>query len=290
MRGGMEGRPYRSGLDRVYLVGFAAVVVLQLSAGVAQLVTGIPVPAATVVATAFVIACMLRVHGLWGTMAFLGLVVAIPFASEFLGVFTGVPYGAYAYLDAPGPYVLGLVPIFIFIAWIHVGYLAIASTTAALGRSSLWLAPIDGLVATAWDLLVDPVAVRSRFWTWLSPATVYGVPISNFLGWFLVVTALSLAARWTWARDARAPAAAPRVVLSILPGVLLASGLQFAILATAYGFVGSAIIGLAVLLTTIAIGWRRFATTPRERLSPSPWTRREVARPARESAEGDGRA
>ncbi len=254
MRGGMEGRPYRSGLDRVYLVGFAAVVVLQLSAGVAQLVTGIPVPAATVVATAFVIACMLRVHGLWGTMAFLGLVVAIPFASEFLGVFTGVPYGAYAYLDAPGPYVLGLVPIFIFIAWIHVGYLAIASTTAALGRSSLWLAPIDGLVATAWDLLVDPVAVRSRFWTWLSPATVYGVPIS------------------------------------ILPGVLLASGLQFAILATAYGFVGSAIIGLAVLLTTIAIGWRRFATTPRERLSPSPWTRREVARPARESAEGDGRA
>ncbi len=287
----MEGRPFRSGLDRVYLVGFAAVVVLQLSAGAAQLVTGIPVPAATVVATAFVIACMLRVHGLWGTMAFLGLVIAIPFASEFLGVFTGVPYGSYAYLDVPGPYVLGLVPIFILIAWIHVGYLAIASTTAAFGRSSLWLAPIDGLVATAWDLLVDPVAVRSGFWTWLSPATLYGVPISNFLGWFLVVTALSLAARWTWARDARAPPDAPRVVLAILPGVLLASTLQFGILATAYGFIGSAVIGLGVLLTTIAFGWRRLATTPRERMSPSPWTRRRVvARSARESARDDGRA
>src|SRR6266705_3360621 len=247
MRGGMEGRPYRSGLDRVYLVGFAAVVVLQLSAGVAQLVTGIPVPAATVVATAFVIACMLRVHGLWGTMAFLGLVVAIPFASEFVGVLTGVPYGAYAYLDVPGPYVLGLVPIFIFIAWIHVGYLAIASTTAALGRSTLWLAPVDGLVATAWDLLVDPVAVRSQFWKWLSPAALYGVPISNFVGWFVVVTVLSLAARWTWSRDTRAPARMSRSVLLILPGVLLTSGLQFGILATAYGFFVSTLLGLGIV-------------------------------------------
>ncbi len=286
----MAARPSGSGLDRAYLLGFVAIVTVQLFAAVVQLATDIPFTAATVIATAFIVACMLRVHGLWGTISFVGLVIAIPFASEFLGVFTGVPYGAYAYLEAPGPYVLGMVPIFIFIAWIHVGYLAIASTTAALGRSSLWLAPVDGLVATAWDLLVDPVAVRSRFWTWLSPATVYGVPVSNFLGWFLVVTALSLAARWTWARDARAPAAAPRIVLSILPGVLLASGLQFGILATAYGFFWSTVIGLGVLLTTVALAWRRLATTPRERLAPSPWTRRAVARPAQESAQGDGRA
>src|SRR6266704_6959070 len=289
MRGAMEGSPPRSRLDRVYLYGFAGVAAIQITAAVVQLLTDTPVFGATVVATAFVVACMLRMHGLWGTMSFIGLVIAIPFASEFLGVTTGIPYGAYAYIETPGPYVLGLVPLFIFVAWILIAYLAMATTTAALGRSSLWLAPIDGLVATAWDLLVDPVAVRSRFWTWLSPATVYGVPISNFLGWFLVVTALSLAARGSWARDARAPAAAPRVVLSILPGVLLASGLQFGILAAAYGFLGSTVIGVGVLVTTIAIGWRRIATTPRERLSPSPWTRREVVRPARESARGDGR-
>src|SRR6266511_1364811 len=286
----MEGVPNRSRLDRAYLFAFVGVGAVQLSAAIIQLITSTTVPEATVLASAFVVACMLRTHGLSGTMSFLGLVIAIPFASEFLGVLTGVPYGAYAYLDVPGPYVLGLVPIFIFIAWIHVGYLAIASTTAALGRSSLWLAPIDGLVATAWDLLVDPVAVRSRFWTWLSPATIYGVPVSNFLGWFLVVTALSLAARWTWARDARAPAAAPRVVLANLPGVLLASGLQIGILAAAYGFIGSAVIGLGVLVTTIAVGWRRIGTKPREGLSPSPWIPHEVARPARGSTRGDGRA
>ena len=289
MRGAMEGSPPRSRLDRVYLYGFAGVAAIQITAAVVQLLTDTPVFGATVVATAFVVACMLRMHGLWGTMSFIGLVIAIPFASEFLGVTTGIPYGAYAYIETPGPYVLGLVPLFIFVAWILIAYLAMATTTAALGRSTLWLAPVDGLVATAWDLLVDPVAVRSQFWKWLSPAALYGVPISNFVGWFVVVTVLSLAARWTWSRDTRAPARMSRSVLLILPGVLLTSGLQFGILATAYGFFVSTLLGLGIVLLVVGLAWRSLAIMPRALFAPNPWTTATAVARRRRIAREDGR-
>ncbi len=286
----MEGVPNRSRLDRVYVFAFVGVGAVQLSAAIIQLTTSTTVPGATVLATAFVVACMLRTHGLSGTMSFVGLVIAIPFASEFLGVLTGVPYGAYAYLQAPGPYVLGLVPVFIFVAWILVGYLAIATTTTALGRSTLWLAPVDGLVATAWDLLVDPVAVRSQFWTWLSPATLYGVPLSNFLGWFLIVTGLSAATRWLWARDVRAPPQMPRSILTIVPGVLLTSALQFGILSMAYGFYVSSLIGLGIVIPVVGLAWRRLATMPRELFAPNLWTPATAAARARRIAQEDDRA
>ncbi|TLZ69322.1 MAG: carotenoid biosynthesis protein [Methanobacteriota archaeon] len=164
-----------------------------------------------------------------------------------------------------------------------------ATTTAALGRSTLWLAPVDGLVATAWDLLVDPVAVRSQFWTWISPPALYGVPISNFVGWFVVVTVLSLAARWTWSRDTRAPARMSRSVLLILPGVLLTSGLQFGILGTAYGFFVSTLLGLGIVVPIVGLAWRRLAITPRALFAPNPWITATAVARRRRIAGDDGR-
>ncbi len=190
----MDAGGPRSLVDRGYLAGLVGVLSLEAAAVAVQLVTGVPVPAVTVIAAAFVVACMFRIHGLWGTMAFAVLVFAIPYGSEFLGVLTGVPYGTYTYSGLVGPRLFGLVPIFIFIAWVHIGYLSIATTTLAYGRSSLWLAPLDGLLATAWDAMVDPLAVRAGFWAWQGSGAFYGIPLTNFLGWFLVVTILSIVA------------------------------------------------------------------------------------------------
>lgn len=273
------GRP-RSLEDRGYLAGLAGVLTLETAGAIAQLVTGAPVPWVTVVATAFVLACMVRAHGLRGTLSFVALVVAIPFASEFAGVLTGLPYGSYAYSDLLGPRVIGLVPLFILVAWIHIGYLAMATTTIAFGRSRLWLAPLDGLLATAWDAMVDPLAVRAGFWIWSPAGPFYGVPLTNFLGWFLVVTSTSLVARAVWARDLRAPAPAPRTLDAILPGLLLATGVWFAALAAASGFVLAALIGLVVLVPAVGLAWRHAARTPSGRRVPNPWaTPRRVPEP-----------
>lgn len=263
----------RSFADRGYFAGLAGVLTLEAVGATVQVVAGVPVPIVTVIAAAFVVACMVRIHGLRGTMAFMALVFAIPYGSEFFGVLTGVPYGTYTYSGLVGPLVLGLVPIFIFIAWIHISYLAIATTTLGFGRSSLWLAPLDGLIAAAWDVIVDPLAVRAGLWSWTAPGGFYGVPLSNFLGWFLVVTILSVVARAVWARDLLSPARVSRTSEAILPVLLLGTSLSFAGVAIASSLPLAGIVGLIVLVPAAATALvRTWSRAPGPDV-PSPWPR-----------------
>jgi len=227
-----------------------------------------------------------RLHGLRGTFAFLALVFAIPYASEFLGVLTGVPYGRYVYTGLH-PWLFELVPLFIFVAWINIGYLVIATTTLGFGRSTLWLAPLDGVLAAAWDAMVDPLAVRAGYWTWSSPDGFYGVPLSNFFGWFLVVTLLSVVTRATWARDVSIPARSSRTMAAILPSLLAGSSLAFAALAVLSNMIWAAVVGLAIILPGVGVAWARIRTLS---FAPSPrnlWSRGARA-PTR--AEGTRRA
>lgn len=41
------------------------------------------------------------------------------------------------------------------------------------------------LIVTAFDLVLDPGAVRLRFWHYAGGAEFYGVPVSNFVGWLV---------------------------------------------------------------------------------------------------------
>ncbi len=267
----MEGGGPRSLVDRGFLAGLAAVLTLEVLGVLVQVVTGRPVPEVTFPATAFALACVLRDHGLRRTMSFVALVVVIPFGSEFLGVLTGYPYGPYAYLSLSGPWVFGLVPVFILVAWLNITFLAMATTTLALGRSRLWLAFVDGAVAVSWDAMVDPLAVHAGYWTWFAPGGLYGVPLTNFLGWFLVVTLLSMAVRSVWARDATAPDRTSRLAASIVPMLLLGSGVAFATLAVHEGFLVSATIGLGVIVPVVVLAWTRVARMPSGVRAPNPW-------------------
>lgn len=48
---------------------------------------------------------------------------------------------------------------------------------------------LDAYFITAIDLFMDPIAVYSGSWKWLEGGPYFGVPIGNFIGWF-VVTAI----------------------------------------------------------------------------------------------------
>ena len=47
---------------------------------------------------------------------------------------------------------------------------------------------LDGLIIVSIDMLVDPLQVHEQQWSWLDEGPYYGVPIGNFMGWFLVTT------------------------------------------------------------------------------------------------------
>lgn len=92
---------------------------------------------------------------------------------------------------------------FIFFGWISVcasclfiaeGILARPGYDIVSQRKLWWQVPIlTGIIAVLLDLFIDPVAVDAGYWVWLVKGTVYyGIPLLNFVGWFVLMFLASL--------------------------------------------------------------------------------------------------
>jgi putative membrane protein len=125
---------------------------------------------------------------LWGGLrrGALTLIVlsVLPVLVEAAAIFTGFPYGEFAYSSRLGYMVLGVVPWSVAFAYspILLGSMAFASRYRVdrLGFSAL-----ASTINVAVDLVVDPGAVHIGFWSWAEPGVYYGVPVLNYLGWLL---------------------------------------------------------------------------------------------------------
>lgn len=139
-----------------------------------------------------------------GVRAELGLVVVgtvVGFAVEALGVYTGLPFGRYAYADALGPRLLG-VPLAIPLAWTWMAWPAwlaagrlVDPAGSRLVKHLRWRRiGLAGFALAAWDVFLDPQMVREGYWRWADPDPslpgVPGVPVTNYLGWLLAATVL----------------------------------------------------------------------------------------------------
>ncbi len=157
------------------------------------------------------------------TLIFVGLVVGLCFAAEYLGTKYGLFFGSYTY--QPENMMLGLqsfnpvllYTIVVFMWWLII-YLAFATTNTLVGgfpsssrtastlpkaqgrrmSNALWLfslAATDGLIATNLDIILDPVSVKILgHWTWhgVGSNSYYGIPHSNFVTWFVLVLLVTL--------------------------------------------------------------------------------------------------
>lgn len=117
--------------------------------------------------------------------ALLVAVATLGFASEVAGVHTGFPFGAYHYTDALGPKIAS-VPVVMTFAWMTLA----AYVKQLLARFEMHRG-VEVLVAALWltafDLLIDPLAANQLgYWRWESNGPFYGVPLTNFAGWFFV--------------------------------------------------------------------------------------------------------
>jgi len=103
---------------------------------------------------------------------------------ELCGVRVGLPFGRYAYTGVLQPTILG-VPVVMAFAWmVLVAYVQQMLRRLNLGRWS------NALVAAAWmtaiDLVIDPLAANQLgYWRWVGGGHYYGVPWSNFAGWYV---------------------------------------------------------------------------------------------------------
>jgi uncharacterized membrane protein len=116
---------------------------------------------------------------------------------ENLGVMTGFPFGHYYFTDRMGPKLFH-VPILLGLAYLGMGYISWTLAFPILGNRSarnplagfrgIALPLVASFLMVAWDFSQDPVwSTIERCWVWVHGGPYFGVPASNFLGWYLAV-------------------------------------------------------------------------------------------------------
>jgi uncharacterized membrane protein len=157
----------------------------------------------------FVIWHSLLTKGWKRTIIMLPVSFLVAFAAEALGVNFGLIFGRYHYTGMLGVQLFG-VPLLAALAWEPIIYAAFSITDilspSFFDHSSpwlrrfpayLWMAAIGALATTAWDMMIDPIAVSQGWWVWHQggaylPYVANGVPIQNFMGWLAVSFVINL--------------------------------------------------------------------------------------------------
>jgi uncharacterized membrane protein len=137
-------------------------------------------------------------YGWRGILAFFAICVMVGNFVENIGVLTGFPFGRYYFTDVMGPKIF-LVPVFLGMAYLGMGYLSwtlarviLGDADRALVGSRVVTVPLlAAAIMTAWDSCQDPIwATVVHAWVWVHGGAYFGVPVSNFVGWYAHVFAL----------------------------------------------------------------------------------------------------
>lgn len=133
---------------------------------------------------------------------FLLLCFVVGMATEMIGVSTGILFGQYEYGTVMGPKIFE-VPLLIGINWFVIVYTSAMTVTkihdwieARYATAGSMLTPqvknisliLDGaLLATFFDFVMEPVAVKLGFWYWRGNGSI---PFFNYVCWFVISTLL----------------------------------------------------------------------------------------------------
>jgi putative membrane protein len=131
------------------------------------------------------------------TLLFAAGVWPVAWLAEFSSTRVGVPFGLYHYTATTRGQELYIanVPFMDSLSFTFLAYAAFCLARAALaGRrvSRLALAGCTGFVMMLLDVVIDPLAVRGDRWFlgrvfyYPEGGAYFGVPLSNFAGWWLV--------------------------------------------------------------------------------------------------------
>lgn len=215
------------------------------------------------------------------------------FAVEALGLATGFPFGGYEYAGALGPKLAG-VPLVVPLAWTWMAWPAWLAAMRLTGgarpggarppttgvgppitraRQPIARVALAALALAAWDLFLDPQMVAEGYWRWQDPDPalpgVPGVPLGNYLGWFLFAMPLMAALRLAAGAAADAPDPDDAPMHALYLWTFAASGLAHAVF---LGLPGSAVWGalaMSVVAVPLAGALLRSARAPHPERAPA---------------------
>ncbi len=131
------------------------------------------------------------------TLLFAAWVWPLAWLAEFSSTRAGVPFGLYHYTGSTRgqELYLGDVPFMDSLSFTFLAYAAFCLARAVLARrrpSRPLLAAASGLLMMLLDVVIDPLAVRGDRWFlgrifyYPDGGPYFGVPLSNFAGWWIV--------------------------------------------------------------------------------------------------------
>jgi uncharacterized membrane protein len=192
--------------------------------------------------------------GVRTTLLFTVLTYAVSLACEWSSVHNGFPFGLYHYLDATRGREIWIagVPFMDSLSFTFLGFASY--TVALLAASPLYRRGLDfrlldtfrirraprvwmmaALFMVMVDMVVDPLSVRGDRWFlgkifWYDPpGPHFGVPISNYLGWFFVaaitIAIFQLLDRWLNRGAGKPVGAIPSFPSRALLGPMLYAGI-----------------------------------------------------------------
>ena len=181
-------------LTRTILSVLAAAYAVALIGNIA-LGLSIPIALVLLVSVAFALIHGVVRYGWRGIAAFIVICLVVSNILENTSILTGFPFGHYHYTDSLGPK-LFLVPLLIGPAYFANGYLAWVLGNVLIGdvrrgatAFTTFAVPFfASFLMVMWDLTFDPRASTiQHMWIWEQGGGYFGVPLTNYLGWFFTV-------------------------------------------------------------------------------------------------------
>jgi putative membrane protein len=132
------------------------------------------------------------VYGRKGIWMFVAFCLGFGTLAESASLRTGFPFGRYYFTDVMGPKFFQL-PLLLALAYLGIGYVAWTVALLILGDTGkpirgarlLALPLLATVIIAAWDLSMDPDwSTLDHAWIWRDGGGYFGVPVSNFFGWF----------------------------------------------------------------------------------------------------------
>ena len=134
-------------------------------------------------------------YGIKNIIYLMLLTFVVSWAYETISIYTGFPFGNYHYTDYLGPKI-GVVPWTIMPTYFSMGYFSwgiasilIDKRDSSITGSDVLLHPVlASFIMVMWDVCFDPdSSTISGYWIWHDGGEYFGVPFSNYLGWYLCV-------------------------------------------------------------------------------------------------------
>jgi len=133
-------------------------------------------------------------HAGWRTTLYaLVWIIVLSWVAERLGSTSGIPFGRYHYTPRLQPRLFGI-PLPVLLCWFAFVYVStgvayylfpnIPAHTKIFGHFVQGI--VGALAMVNLDLVIDPTASVAGEWHWDTKGHYFGIPASNFAGWFLV--------------------------------------------------------------------------------------------------------